>query len=216
MEKINQNAMMNLLESSYEASINGLPGSETVEELAKQYLSKHPEKNEAIKKFVEMQILKCSTSGFLSGLGGIITMPVTIPANIASVIYVQMRMIATIAYMNGYDIRDDAVKTLIYVCLCGNGAKDIMKNFGINFGKKFSVSLIKKIPGTVLTKINQKVGFRLITKFGNKGLINLGKTVLLAGGVIGGTVDYGSTKVIANVAEKMFLYETPEYEIAVD
>jgi hypothetical protein len=39
----------------------------------------------------------------------------------------------------------------------------------------------------VITKINQKVGFRLLTKFGSKGVINLGKMVPLTGGIIGGT-----------------------------
>lgn len=34
------------------------------------------------------------------------------------------------------------------------------------------MSMVKKIPGTVITKINQKIGFRFLTKFGSKGLIN--------------------------------------------
>lgn len=34
-------------------------------------------------------------------------------------------------------------------------------------------NVIKKIPGAVLTKINQKVGFRLFTKMGEKGDINI-------------------------------------------
>lgn len=38
-------------------------------------------------------------------------------------------------------------------------------------------SMIKKIPGTVLIKINQKVGWRLLTKFGEKGTVNLVKLV---------------------------------------
>lgn len=37
--------------------------------------------------------------------------------------------------------------------------------------------MVKKIPGTVLTKINQKVGFRFLTKFGEKGIINIAYTI---------------------------------------
>jgi uncharacterized protein (DUF697 family) len=47
-------------------------------------------------------------------------------------------------------------------------------------------------------------GFRLLTKSGEKGLINLGKMVPLVGGIIGGTVDAVSTNIIGNVALKLF------------
>ena len=53
-----------------------------------------------------------------------------------------------------------------------------------------ATSAIKKIPGKTLTKINQKVGFRFITKFGEKGIINLGKLVPGVGALIGGSMDY--------------------------
>lgn len=64
--------------------------------------------------------------------------------------------------------------------------------------------MVQKIPGTALTKINRKVGFRFITKFGEKGIINLGKMIPVVGGVIGG-FDFVETKVIANRAYKMFI-----------
>jgi len=50
-------------------------------------------------------------------LGGIITLPVTLPANIAVVLLTQVRMITAIAHMGGYNIRDDQVRALCYVCL---------------------------------------------------------------------------------------------------
>ena len=65
--------------------------------------------------------------------------------------------------------------------------------------------MVKKIPGTALAKINQKVGFRFLTKFGTKGMINIGKAVPIVGGVIGGGFDFAETKIIAKRAYKMFL-----------
>ena len=55
-----------------------------------------------------------------------------------------------------------------------------------------------------MTKINQKVGFRFITKFGSKGIINLGKLVHGVGAVIGGGLDLVETKVISARAYKWF------------
>ena len=117
-------------------------------------------------------------------------MPVTLPANIGSVLYVQMRMIACLAHMGGYDINSDQVQTLVYACLAGISLDQIVKRAGIQFGEKFAMNLVKKIPGTALAKINQKVGFRFITKFGQKGIVNLGKMIPVVGGVIGGGFDF--------------------------
>ena len=132
-------------------------------------------------------------------------MPVAIPTNISSVIYVQLRMVAAIARIGGYDPSDDEVRTMAYVCITGTAAADILKKNGIIIGEKITLNVIKKIPGAVLTKINQKVGFRLFTKMGEKGAINLVKLVPVAGGLVGGGVDIASTKTIAKVAYKMFI-----------
>jgi hypothetical protein len=133
------------------------------------------------------------------------TLPVAIPANITSVLYVQLRMIAAIAVMGKHDLKKDEVRTLVYLCLCGSAATDVVKDVGIHIGTKLTVNAINKISGETITKINQKVGFRLVTKFGQTGAVNLGKAVPLIGGVIGGFIDGTSTKVIGKVAVKTFL-----------
>jgi hypothetical protein len=197
--------MMQLLDWAYDKSLNGIPGTQSAEELANDYINKHLSIEKACDELINWQVAKCTTSGFLTGLGGLITLPVAIPANVASVIYVQMRMIAAIAYMGGYDIKDDRVKSFVYICLTGNSAIDITKNIGIKIGEKLTVSAINKISGATLTKINQAVGFRLVTKFGQKGIVNLGKAVPLVGGIIGGSVDYLSTKTIGKVSKSIFI-----------
>ena len=151
------------------------------------------------------QVTKAGTSGFLSGLGGVITMLVAIPANIASVMYVQIRMIAAVAHLGGHDIRNDQVRTLCYTCMCGKAAGDVVKNTGISLGTKLTEQAIKKVAGKTLKNINKKVGFRLVTKFGEKGIINLGKMVPIAGGVVGGTFDAASTSVIGKIARTTFI-----------
>ena len=171
---------------------------------ANDYMLKYDSKEEACKAMLKNQVIKCTTSGFLTGFGGFITMPVTVPANIGSVIYVQMRMIACAAYMADYELDSDQTQTLVYACLAGVSLNGLVKRFGIEFGKKFTTSMIKKIPGKVLTQINQKVGFRFITKFGTKGMVNLGKLVPGVGAVISGSLDFVETKAIAKRTYKWF------------
>ncbi len=92
-----------------------------------------------------------------------------------------------------------------YACLAGVTVNGLVKQASIKFGVKFANGLIKKIPAKVLTKINQKIGFRFITKFGTKGIVNLGKLLPGVGAVIGGGLDLVETKLIADRAYKWFL-----------
>ncbi len=198
--------VMKLLDSIYNQTLSGLPGSESAEELAKSYISEGGTKEEQADSLIRWQIAKCATSGFLTGLGGLITLPVAIPANLASVIYVQLRMIAAIAYMGGYDPSNDKVKTFVYVCLCGNQAKEVLKqSLAVPLGKAVAHTAINAIPREVIKSINRAVGMKLVTKFGEKGVINLGKAVPFLGGFISGTLDGVTTNIIGDKAKEIFL-----------
>lgn len=116
-----------------------------------------------------------------------------------------MRMIACVAYMADYELESDQTQTFVYACLAGVTVNGLVKQASIKFGVKFANGLIKKIPAKVLTKINQKIGFRFITKFGTKGIVNLGKLLPGVGAVIGGGLDLVETKLIADRAYKWFL-----------
>lgn len=203
----NEKQMLSILNKCYGLALNGLPKTESVYEIADNYKSKYPESNEkAAKELVKWQIVKCGTSGFLTGFGGLVTLPVAIPANVSSVLYVQLRMIASIALIGGYDLQDDSIQSLVYLCLVGTAINDVVKQAGITIGEKIAIATIKKkISGEVIKKINQRVGFRLVTKFGEKGIINLAKLVPIVGGGVGAAFDITSTKIIAENAIKIFL-----------
>jgi hypothetical protein len=204
---LTESKMMQVLDWAYDKAVNGVAGLDSASELAADYMSQGGSRIEQANSLIRWQNTKAATSGFISGLGGVITMPVAIPANIASVMYVQIRMIAAIAYMGGHNLKNDRVKSLVYACLTGNAAKDILKDVGIVVGEKMTESAIKNISGKTITAINQKVGFRLLTKFGEKGVVNLGKAVPLIGGIIGGTIDSMATNTIGNIARDTFLAE---------
>lgn len=205
-EKMTEEKAATILAAIYEKALDGVPKvSRSIDEFADDYMGRFDVPERAAKELVKYQVLKCGTSGFITGLGGLITLPVAIPANIGSVLYVQMRMVAAIAKIGGYDVRSDQVQTLVYMCLTGTAISDVVKQAGIKIGEKTLTAALKKLPGSVLTKINQRVGFRLLTKFGEKGVINLGKLIPIAGGVIGGAMDVASTTIIAKNAISLFI-----------
>ena len=198
-------AVVKILDISYDKALNGVAGMKGAADLATDYMAHGGDLEAQVDALIKNQIIKCGTSGFLTSLGGFITLPVALPANVASVIYMQMQMIEAIARMGGYDLHDDRVKTLIIACLCGNEVKEILKQAGIQIGKKLTERAVQKISSALIVRINRAVGFRLLTKFGTKGAINLSKAIPVIGGFIGGGVDAYSTKVIGNKAKELFI-----------
>ena len=84
---------------------------------------------------------------------------------------------------------------------CWCGVNGLLKHVGIDVGIKLANEIIKKISGEILTKINQKVVFWFITKFGTKGIINLSKMLL----GIGDGLDLIETKIIADCVYQWFM-----------
>lgn len=206
-EKNTHPTVMKFLDWAYEKAIAGLPGMDTASQLAEKYMLTGGSLNDQAKALIRWQNAKAGTSGFVTGLGGFMTLPVAIPANMASVLYIQMRMIAAIAHMGGYDLRDNKVKTLVYVCLVGNFAKDLVQEAGIRIGTRLTAKAVQNISENVLLTINAKIGFKLLTTGSSKGIINLSKAVPVAGGVVSGAIDTVATSIIGHTARKMFLSE---------
>ncbi|MGL5549802.1 MAG: EcsC family protein [Culicoidibacterales bacterium] len=195
--------MMQTLDWAYEQTLTGLPGERSIFELANDYLVKY-EPEQAINHMVRFQTSKAATSGFVTGFGGLLTLPITLPINITTVILFQIRMIATIAHIRGYDLKCDQVRTLVYATLAGTTAGDILKKTGIKVSNEVVKNCIKKLPAKTIRHINKQVGFRLVTKFGTKGTIVLGKAIPVAGALFGSAFDAGTTYTLAKLAKKTF------------
>ena len=212
IKKIDENVIMKTLNWAYDKAVNGVPGMSTAQQLAQEFLNDETNGiNEseriynAANSLIRWQNAKAATTGFVTGLGGLLTLPVTIPANLGCVFYIQLRMIAAIAHMGGYNVKDDKVQTLAYVCLTGSASAEILKQISIKIGNKMAETMLKNMSRSVIAEINKKVGFRLLTKFGEKGIINLGKAIPVVGGLISGTLDAVETNTIGNVARDQFI-----------
>ncbi len=211
--------LMKALDLVYDKAVKGIPGTAgipgmgSVEDFAQSYMEGDKSLEEKVDSLIRFQVAKASTAGFVTGLGGILTLPVTLPTNLASVFYIQLQMAAAIAYMSGYDVRDDRVKTFCYVCLCGESATKVLRGAGITIGKKITEQMIKRLSFESIKRINRAVGFRLITKFGQTGVVNFGKAIPVVGGVVGGTFDGATTYAVGKAAKRTFI-EVPENRAA--
>jgi hypothetical protein len=199
------------LEWLYDRAVDGFTGVAGAEDFARSYRERHASVEEAIDSLISWQMAKAGGTGFVTGLGGVLTLPVSIPANVAGVLYLQLQMIAAIAHLRGHNLRDHQVRTLAFLCLAGSSAFDVLKDVGLQVGTKLSRQMILKISGATLRRINQAVGFRLVTKAGSTGVINLVKFVPVVGGVVGGGLDAAMTGTIGHTAKRVF-GSSPEAE----
>lgn len=205
-KKPTDNAAIQLINWITERAIDGIPPLCSAENLALEYEidNSYPDTEERIESLINWETSKNFTSGFISGLGGIITIPVSIPASMGASWIIQARMAAAIAKLAGHDIKADRVKTFVLLTLVGDACKDVLKDVGIKVGQGLAKAALKNIPGKMLIEINKKVGFRLLTKAGEKGAVNLIKMIPLAGGLIGGTFDAAACRIVGKQAKTLF------------
>lgn len=189
-----------------ERAVRGVPPLSSAEDLAAEYISQndYASADERVDALIKWESGKNFAAGFVTGLGGIATMPFAIPAAIGASWIIQARMAAAIARIYGHDLHDDKVITFILLTLLGGEAVEVLREVGVKVGNRLTLELIKKIPGRLLISINKKIGFRLLTKAGQTGVINLTKLVPIAGGVVGGAVDLFACQAVGRIAKTVF------------
>lgn len=200
----NSNLIRSTLEWIADAGINGLGVLPSAKAVAADHLSKAPTREGAIDSVIAWRTTYAAGAGFMTGLGGIAAMPITIPAGLAASYALGANTAAAIGHLRGYDVHSEQVRTMVLLCLMGEAGEEILKAAGITIGTKLCQNLIKQVPGKVLIEINKKIGFRLVAKAGEKGVINLMKMVPLVGGVVGGTFDGLFVNGCGKTAKKVF------------
>ncbi len=199
--RVQQNAVDHLLR----VGINGFGPFKGARQMAAEALDKGLTPEEAIKHLIRTHVAAAGVQGFATNIGGLITLPVTLPANLTASYLVQTHLIASIAAVHGHDLESDEVQTAILVCLLGNAGTELLKKAGIKVGSKLTMNLIERIPAQLIREINKRVGFTLLAKYGTgKATVTLAKGVPLVGGVIGGTFDAVTTRAVGAFASRFF------------
>ena len=81
-----------------------------------------------------------------------------IPANLASALYIQVRLIAAIAHLRGHDIRTPEVRGLVLACLTGSKAADTLKNAGARLGVRVTRDVAGWVSPALLKKAERVAG----------------------------------------------------------
>jgi uncharacterized protein (DUF697 family) len=186
-----------------EIAIDGRGAWLSAKSAAGRHLQRHGGSvDDAIQSLIDSHIRLASAQGFVTNLGGVAALPVAIPANMAGVATVQIRMIAAIAHLRGYDLADNRVRTALVMCLMGG--EEIAKHIAL--GKlptsPMAVATAPVFDPALDRVVSEKVVTDLAGRLGGKNMALLfTKRIPLVGGGIGAMVDAVATHQIGQYAK---------------
>lgn len=193
-----------VLGSLIERSITGFGPLKGAMDVAEEHLMSTSTVDVAVDRLVRTHVRLAGATGFITGLGGMLTVPFAVPAGVGGLYLIGARMAAGIAHLRGYDVHSEEVRSAIAVCLIGSAAAGGAKRAGVHATTRFLTASIRRIPARPLLAINRAVGFRFITKAGTKGVLNLTRAAPLVGGPISSAVDIAVCRAIGSYACKVF------------
>ncbi|MCP4132193.1 MAG: EcsC family protein [bacterium] len=203
---IDENTIKKLINGIFNHGIDGVGPVTGSEDLAREYADdpKYKSTDERINALIRWESSKNFGMGLVTGLGGIITLPVSIVPSMYASWVIQARLAGAIAALYGYSVQEEKVRTFILLSILGDSGKEIVKKAGINLANRLALNAVKSISSKVLQEINKKVGFQLLTKGGEKSLVNLAKIVPAAGGIVSGLIDSISCVIVGKTAKNIF------------
>ncbi|WP_101653326.1 EcsC family protein [Brevibacterium ihuae] len=200
-------ALQRMVEAFRDIGIDGKFTFDSAEKLARKAQRGRAKRNPdlAIRRIIRSHRRRVTAGGFLTGLGGAITLPVLLPTNVFEFYVQATRMVAAIAAVRGYDLSDDEVRTRVLAALVGEESGDVLRNIGLGPVAGFaSPQVAKRLPQPQISAVASAIGGRIRRRFGLRSVRLFGKAIPGLGGVIGAATDRSQLKKIAKAAQTMF------------
>jgi uncharacterized protein (DUF697 family) len=189
-----------------EKGLSGFGPLSSATQLAHEYQgnASYASDERRIDALIRWEAGKNFTSGFITGLGGVVTFPVSIPTALGLSWLIQARMAGAIARIYGHDLASPHVRTKILLSLAGDVAKDAMKDLGLKPGSTITQRAVDQVPGRALVEINKRIGAQLLARAGQRVVLRFPRAVPVLGGVVGGALDASVCRLVGKTARKLF------------
>jgi uncharacterized protein (DUF697 family) len=164
------------------------PGARTA---AAKQLQRHIDAPEAaVEALITSHVRLGTGQGFVTNVGGLAVLPIAIPANLTGIAVVQVRMVAAIAHLRGYDLDDSRVRTAIMMCLLGG--EQIERRIADNKlpSRPLAVATAPVFDPKLQAQVSEAVISNLLARVGGKQLpLLVARRIPLVGGGVGAVVD---------------------------
>jgi uncharacterized protein (DUF697 family) len=125
------------------------------------------------------------SGGIGSGLVGI----AGIPFDVTSTLYSQVKLASTLFTIYGIDVKSHSTQPLVLAAAAGVSVSELANKLGTKAAQQAIQKALMSVPAKTFTEINKTLGIKLISKAGEKTLLNVAKIVPFLGSAVGGTVN---------------------------
>lgn len=194
----------NFVKQAFDRAVDGIgpmPGAAAAADAKLQRFDGDRER--AIREVVDSHVTLAGAQGFVTNIGGLITMAVTIPANVSGLALLQVHMVGGIAHLRGYDLTDPRVRNAVLACMLGkDGVSSLVKSkklpsspMAIATAPAYDSALDQRIASEVATELLARVA-------GKRTLAALGRKMPLVGGGFGMVSDGFATYQVGRYAAR--------------
>ncbi len=171
-----------------DTGLDGLGPIRSAAQVADAALRGADDAEEAVETLVRNHLALGAVGGFLTGVGGYVTLPVALPVNLAEFYLVATRMVGAIAVVRGYDVRQPEVRTAVLLTIVASRSDEVIPEEGFGAGKLWRIGLRRMPPGALML-VNKAIFFRLLRRVNKRLFGNLGRGMPLVGGATGAALD---------------------------
>jgi hypothetical protein len=160
----------------------------------------------AVHEVIENHVRYAAAQGFVTNVGGLVTMVLTIPTNVTGLALIQCRMIAGIAHLRGYDLDDPRVRNAILTTMLGQDVVDALVKKRKLPAPPMALATAPAHDPDLDKIISAEVAAELVTKVAGKRLATtVGRRIPVAGGFIGLGADAYATWRVGRYADRELL-----------
>ncbi len=201
-----ESALQSMVEAFREIGLNGKLKYSSADEIARRATKRFPKNHKkAIRRVVRQHRRGVTAAGFLTGLGGLFTLPFLLPANIFEFYVQATRMVGAIAVIRGYDLDDEEIRSRVLAALVGEESEDVLASIGLGpITGAATRQIAKRVPFSPSSAVARALGGRMLRRFGLRSVRLFGKAIPGLGGLIGAWADRRMLKKIARTAKDGF------------
>ncbi len=187
-------------------AVDGFPGFPGAREIARKHLARTHDVDAAVKAVIDQHVRLAGAQGFVTNLGGVVTLAISIPTNLVGLAILHVRMVAAIAHLRGYEISAPQVRAAALMTLLGeDGVRDAIKDKDLDSHPHDFAVGAGDIDAATLDTITAQVTQALVTRIGGKNAtLTITRRVPIIGGAISAGVDALATHSVGRYADKEF------------
>ncbi|WP_345453284.1 EcsC family protein [Nocardioides marinquilinus] len=185
-------------------ALHGVGPLAGAEEVARKQLESHDgDVEKAVGSVVDAHVRLAGATGLVTNVGGLVTMTVTVPANLTGLAVLQCRMVAAVAHLRGYDLADPRVHNAVLITTLGSDAVDDLVKRRTLPAPPMALATAPAHDPALDATVSTAVARHLITRItGRRLATTVGRRVPGLGGVVGMGADGFATWKVGKYAER--------------